>query len=119
MKQFSRTPVLGMANLNPKKSGLPVIIWADHSGVSRSVSHNAPRVKIGDNNYWASVSISSEPEIFLMSKNIKKSEMHNIEIGMKYVARNYDLFLRHFNDTDFSFDDEDLYQSLRDRGEYK
>lgn len=107
-----------MANLNPNRSGLPVIIWADHGGASRKVRHNIPRVTIGINNYWASVSISEYPEILSHSRRMKKEEMNNIEKGIQYVARNYDLFLRHYNDTTWEFDDEELLTELRNRGEY-
>lgn len=45
--------------------------------------------------------------------------MEDIEEGIDYVSRNYDLFLKHFMDTDFSFDDEALFDALRERGEYR
>lgn len=111
--------IFGMANLNPFKSGLSVIIWSDHSGVRRNVSHSGtPRIKIGTNKDWVSVTISSRPVIKAKSGHIKKSVMDKIDEGIDYVARNYDLFLKHYNDIDFSFDDEDLFQALRERGEY-
>ena len=120
MKRLIRNSnVFGMANLNPNKSGLPVVIWADHGGVARSVQHNIPRIKLGNNDYQATISISDDPEILAISKNMKHSDFKKIEVGMEYVARNADVFLRHFNDTEFEFDDEDLLQALRDRGEYK
>ena len=108
-----------MANLNPKKSGLPVIIWSDHSGVSRKIRHNEPRVKIGKNDHWAEISISDKPKILSHSSDIKKSEMDDIQKGIEYVARNYDIFLKHFYDTDYEFDDEALFNALRERGEYR
>lgn len=52
------------------------------------------------------------------SCGIKKSDMTKLREDMKYVARNYDLFLKHFMDTDFTFDDEDLFNALRSRGDY-
>lgn len=110
--------VFGMANLNPKKSGLPVIIWAEHNGISRPNNHNQPRVKIGKDNYSISVSISTEPSILAGSANIKKSEMDNLQKGIEYVARNADIFLKHFTDTSFEYDDEDLFNDLRARGDY-
>jgi hypothetical protein len=45
--------------------------------------------------------------------------MKNIQEAMKYVGRNYDLFLKHWNDTDYSYDEDDLKNDLRKRGEYK
>lgn len=121
MKRLIRSSedIFGMANLNPKRTNLPVIIWSDHGGIERSVSHrNTPRVKIGNKDYWVSVTISESPKIVARSSSIKKSEMEDIKQGIQYVARNYDLFLKHFQDTDFDFDDEDLFNSLRERGEY-
>ena len=50
---------------------------------------------------------------------MKKSDENAIQDGIRYVGRNYDLFLKHFMDIDFSFDDEDLFNALRNRGEYK
>lgn len=112
--------IFGMANLNPQKSGLPVVIWADHAGVQRYVSHNnIPRVKIGIDDHWVSVSISADPKILAQSNNIPANIMSKIQEGIEYVKRNYDVFLKHYMDTDFSFDDEDLFNELRDRKQYK
>ena len=111
--------ILGMTNLNPLKTGLPVIIWADHGGVALNRHHNEPRVKVGTKDSQVSVSIEDNPRILAKSHNIKKSDMDKIQQGIQYVRRNYDLFLKHFMDTDFSFDDEDLFNALRKRGQYK
>ena len=115
----SKDDIFGMANLNPKKTGLSVIIWSDHAGITANRPHNDPRVKIGNANGQVSVSIEPQPKILAKSKNLKKSDMVAIQEGINYVGRNYDLFLKHFMDTDFSFDDEDLFNALRKRGEYK
>lgn len=45
--------------------------------------------------------------------------MDAINEAKDYVGRNYDLFLKHYYDVDDVFDDEDLFQALRDRGEYE
>lgn len=123
MKRIINTEnvIFGMSDLNPRKTGLKVIIWADHSGINRQVSHsNTPRVKIGKNfESFVTVSIKDEPKIVGKSKGLKKSDMDAIQEGMKYVSRNRDLFLKHFQDTDGSYDDEDLYNDLRSRGDYK
>lgn len=112
--------VFGMANINPNRSGIPVIIWSDHSGCIRKVSHRGtPRIKIGTQNYSVSVTIEENPVIKAKSGKIKKSELDKIQQGIDYVSRNYDLFLKHYYDTDFSFDDEDLFNALRERGEYR
>lgn len=122
MKRFLHEEVIfGMSDLNPCKTGLSVIIWADHSGVNRPVSHkNTPRVKIGKNfQEFATVSIEANPRILGRSKNLKKSDTKAIREGMDYVGKNHDLFLKHFMDTDGSYDDENLYEDLRSRGDYK
>lgn len=112
--------ILGMANLNPKRTSLPVIIWADHNGVDRTVSHReSPRVKITKDKHSISVSIEENPRVLAESSNIPTGDMQDLQQGVDYVARNWDLFLKHYLDTDFSFDDDDLKDALRERGEYK
>lgn len=121
MKKLIRhEPIFGMANLNPNKTKLGLVIWADHNGVSRKVPHsNTPRVKIGNNEFNVSVLISDNPRILSEpSRKLKSSEMDKVKVAMKYVARNNDLFLKHYFDKTFNFDDEDLFNGLRERGEY-
>lgn len=121
MKRYIRSDdVFAMSNLNPKRTDLPVIIWADHSGVDRAVSHrNSPRVKITKDTASISISIEAKPKILAKSSNISSKDMKDLQEGIDYVARNYDVFLKHYLDTDFSFDDDDLKDELRARGEYK
>ena len=45
--------------------------------------------------------------------------MKKIKEGIDYVARNYDLFLKHYNDTDDSFTDLTLMKELAKRGDFK
>ena len=117
---FCSDSVFGMANLVPKKTGLSADIWSEHKGVSRNVSHkNSPRLKITKGNYTVSVTISDNPQIKAESRRGSQSEKSAIKEAMKYVARNYDIFLKHYMDPDDSFDDEDLFNALRERGEYK
>lgn len=66
-----------------------------------------------------SVLISDNPKILAKSRKLKSSELDKVNEAIKYVARNNDIFLAHYFDTDFTFDDEDLFSALRDRGEYK
>lgn len=113
--------VMAMANVNKKRSGLAVNIWSDGQGCTRNKPDVVPRVKIVDGQDSVSVSISPNPEVLAPKtwrKKFKKSVVDNIEEGIDYVARNYDLFLKHYMDTDFSFDDTDLFESLKARGEY-
>ena len=119
IRRSKKDDIFGMANLNPNKTGLHVIIWSDHGGAYNNRHHNEPRIKIGTSEGSVSTTISPNPRILSKSKNIKKSLQSKIDEGIEYVGRNYDLCLKHFNDSDFSFDDEDLFQALRDRGEYK
>lgn len=111
--------VFGMANINPSKANILVIIWSEHQGCLRNVEHNLPRIELGKDDYSVVVTIDENPKIITKSRKLTKSEQKNIEKGIRYVSRNYDLFLRHYNDTDFSFDDEDLFNALRERGEYR
>jgi len=122
MKKLIRnTYIFGMANLVPPKTGLPVSIWIEHAGITRNVSHsNIPRVKIGfQGGASVSVLISENPEILTTTARIKKSDMRDIEEGIKYIARNHDLFLKCYMNTDYSFGDDELKDALRERGEYK
>lgn len=117
-----KTDIFGMSNLNPSKAGLgDIVIWSDHGGVTRSVSNrNTPRMKLTMNDISISITISDEPKV--LSKNKKVTSKHKLNLfkdGVEYVARNYDIFLKHYNDTNFEFDDEDMYDALRERGEYK
>lgn len=112
--------IFGMSDLNPKRTGLPIKIWADHGGINRKVSHsNTPRVKIGTNDFWEVYTIEETPKLKKSSGNIKKSDKDKIKAGVDYVGRNYDLFLKHYMDIDDSFDDDDLKEELRSRGDYK
>ena len=117
----SMSKIFGMANLNPQKSGLGnIVIWSDHMGVLRNVQHNQPRIKLQIGDMSIVVSISAKPEILSKSKTVtSKVKLAMFSKGIDYVSRNYDIFLKHYMDTDFSFDDEDLFKFLRARGEYK
>ena len=120
LKQLEeRLPLNEMANLSPKRTGLSVTIWSENDGVSRKIQHNDPRVKVGKNDYWVEITIEEDPVIKAQSPNIKKSEMKRILKGIEYVSRNHDLFLKHFNSSNEEFDDEDLRDALRSRGEFK
>lgn len=68
----SKDDIFWMTNLNPKKTGLSVIIWSDHVGVNANRPHNDPKIKIGNANGKVSVSIEPQPKILAKSKNLKK-----------------------------------------------
>lgn len=122
---FDRESLLEMSNLTPKRTGLSVQIWSDHAGILRKKKDKDKRVKVGTNDgYSVSITIELEPQILATSPKLKKlksgdSIWKNIKSGIDYVARNYDLFLKHYNDTTDEYDDDDLKDDLRKRGEYK
>lgn len=126
LEYYNEMPVFGMSDLNPQKAGLGnLIIWSDHSGIKRQVSHrDTPRAKIERNGKTISVSIERypkilDPDISSWSTKQKEKLIRQYKKAIKYIGRNYDLFLKHYNDTNFEFDDEDLKNALRKRGEYK
>jgi len=81
---------------------------------------DTPRAKVGYQGTEISVSIEAQPKILAPKhKKIAPGVMKNLQTGIDYIGRNYDLFLKHYLDFDDSFDDEDLFQALRDRSEYR
>jgi len=117
----SKTYIFGMANIVPKKSGISCDVWSDHSGGKRKVSHKGtPRAKVSYQGQEISISIEPEPRILAPKfKTWPKSTMKKLQEGIDYVGRNYDLFLKHYLDEDDEFDDEALFEALRERNEYK
>ena len=115
----STDAIFGMANLVPKRTGLKADIWSPHKGGAEKLPHNSTRVKITIGDSKVSITVEPNPKIKAASPNIKHSDMKAIEDAIDYVGRNYDLFLKHLNDVDDEFLDEDLFQALRERGEYK
>lgn len=112
--------IYGMANLVPKQTGLSADIWADHKGVLRAKSDVTPRVKISVNDDEISISIEKNPVILAGRFNqYKKSVQNAMKDAIKYVGRNYDLFLRHYNDVSDEFTDRQLEDALIERGEFK
>lgn len=106
--------VFGMVNITPKRSGIAVSIWADHGGVNY---RNSPRVKLSYQTDSISVSIEADPKILdPKSSKISSRAMQKLQEGIEYVGRNYDLFLKHYMDTDDAFDDADLFDALKQRG---
>ena len=124
MKRYIKSKeehIFGMANITPRRSGVPADLWSDHGGISRQVSHNhTPRVKVAYQDNEISISIEAQPKILApKGKKIPGSAMKYLQTGIDYVGRNYDLFLKHYMDTDDSFDDQDLFEALRERKEFK
>ena len=108
-----------MANLVPKRTGLSATIFSEHSGIQRNIPHNIPRAKISTTDSEVSVSIESNPKILAGEESVEGSDRKAIKESIEYVGRNSDLFLRHFEDIDDSFDDLDLFNALIERGEFR
>lgn len=111
--------LMEMANLSYNRTNLQADIWSDHRGSIRNKRDKQPRVKISTSDAEVSVSIERKPKILAQTKNIKQSDMKKIKEAMNYVGRNYDLFLKHYNDRTNEFDDYDLFMALAERGDYK
>lgn len=103
-----------LSDLTPKRTGLSVTIWSNHGGILNKLEYT-PFVKIGERNEF-NVTVTI---ILDKSRSIGELEMLDIKEAIKYIGRNYDLFLKNFNDADDSFDDDDLKTELSKRGDYK
>lgn len=110
-KLFDRT-----VKLIGKYTGLKVDIFSKWCG------DNEPTIIIGnidkDNNYVIIVTISSTPYILDQTPNITREQMKDIQDGIDYVAKNYDLFLKHYTDPTGQFSDDELIDALAKRGDY-
>lgn len=114
--------IMAMANVNKVRTGLKVNIWSDGQGCLRNKPDVLPRVKLDGPNGNISVSIAKNPEVLAprdWRERFKQSDIDDFKEAMAYVGENSDLFLKHYNDTDFSFDDQTLFDELRNRGAYK
>lgn len=69
--------------------------------------------------YIIKATISPTPYILDQTPNIPKEQMENILEGLNYIARNYDLFLKHYTDPTGQFSDDELLEELEKRGDYK
>lgn len=112
------------ATLTTKRTGLKVDIWSKWNVAE--ISKEKPNIIIGKAEYWNRyiivVTISSNPKIIAQTPDITDEQKQELEEGIKYVARNYDLFLKHYNNDGNNgkdFDDEDLINALKERNEYK
>ena len=109
-----------MANITKKRSKLKVDIFSDHAGILRNNTHKEPRVKLSNSELQISISIEKNPRILACSNNVSKEKILRVfKDGIAFVGRNYDIFLKHYMDINDSFDDEDMFNALRKRGEYE
>lgn len=112
------------AMLSIKRTGLKVNIWSKWNVAE--ITKEKPNIIIGRAEYWNRyiivVTISPTPQIIAQTPNITDEQKQDLEEGIKYVARNYELFLKHYNnngDNGAEFDDVDLIEALKEKGEYK
>lgn len=101
-----------MANLYPKRTGLPVIIWVDNLGIARNVEHNLPRVKVQNVRSDKAVddafevSISKNPQILSgVCKLSRKDKM----IVFNYISDHCNDFLDAWNQV---IDEDELKERL-------
>lgn len=111
--------LIEMANLSPKRTGLKVVIWSEQNGDKRNKPDSEPRFKIMGKDYEISYSLEKKPKELAKSGKIKQSDRKDIDEAIDYVVRNLDLFIKHFTTSAFEFDDDDLKEELRKRGDYK
>lgn len=112
--------LIEMANLPAKRTNLPTVtIWSEQNGEKRNKPDNDKRIKITGPDYEVFVSIEKNPRILAQTRNIKTNDMKKIKEAMKYIGRNYDLFLKHYVSSEDIYDDDDLKNDLRKRGDYK
>lgn len=114
MKRLIRTSsdIFAMANLYPKRTGLPYLIWVDNLGCKRKVKHNVPRLKVqnskGDNVVDDAfvLSISKSPEVLSGRCKLNSSELNEVK---QYVSDHYDDFIAHWNQ---EIDEDELKERL-------
>ena len=105
-------PIFGMANLYPKRTGLPVLIWVDNLGYARNVKHNIPRLKVqnvkGDRavDDSFSVSISKDPEVLAGENKLSKKDWEEVR---SFIIENYDIFIDHWNQ---AIDEDEMKELL-------
>ena len=105
------TSIFGMANLYPKHTGLPVILWVDNMGSARNVQHNLPRLKVQNirgnkrSEDTFSVSISKRPEILSGENKLSSKDWKAVK---QFISDNYDYFIQHWNEEIDEYELKDL-----------
>lgn len=116
----SSSYIAGMSNLIPRRTGLKTQLWIDHNGVSRKVAHsNVPRLKVGPVNNEIPVLIDKNPKVLVNEKSIKPKLLSEVKSTFPYISRNEDIFKKFYFDTTDEFDEEDLRNELKLRGDWK
>lgn len=104
--------IYAMANLYPKRTGLPVILWVDNLGSARKLKHNIPRLKVqnvpGDKavDDAFEVSISKTPQILSGECRLNRKQKHEI---FNYIEQHYNDFIDHWNQ---EIDEDELKERL-------
>lgn len=107
----SEVDIFGMANLYPKHTGLPVIIWVDNVGCGRNVQHDLPRVKVQnvkgnravDDTF--SLSISDSPEILAGQCKLSNRDLKCVK---NFIIEHEAEFMQHWNQEIDEYELKDL-----------
>lgn len=94
-----------MANLGPKKTGLPYGIWISHKGSAR----HGPRIKAYPNGYSDKkavivISVDSNPSVIRRPRSPKVSAQ-NVNRLIEYVKKNEGILRQYWDDNDMDTDD--------------
>lgn len=101
-----------MANLYPKRTRLPVLIWVDNLGCERNVEHNLPRVKVqnvksdkaADDMF--ELSISRHPKILGRQCKLNRKDKQTV---VDYVSKRFEDFMQSWNQ---EIDEDELKERL-------
>lgn len=112
MKRVVKEDIFGMANLYPKRTGLPVMIWVDNLGAEIKVGHNLPRLKVqnvpGDKAVDDAFVLSIDKSPKILSGKCKLSSK-DFKTVVEYVSNHYDDFLAQWNQ---EINEDDLKERL-------
>lgn len=115
-----------MADLSRKRTGLKVNIWVDHGANNfRTVGHDTNRLKLGiRGDFEVEISLSHNCKIVAyypndLFKDKGSNKTKAINEAIKYIKKNQDLFQKCLDDKDEEYDEDDLKDDLRKRGDYK
>ena len=111
LKFYHNYDIFCMANLYPKRTGLPYLIWVDNLGSARKGRHNQPRLKVqntkGDKvvDDTFVMSISRNPGLLAGRCKIGK----DLNLIKNYIAQHYDDLIAHWNQ---EIDEDELKERL-------
>lgn len=111
LKRNQEDDIFCMANLYPKHTGLPVVLWVDNVGYARKVQHNIPRLKVQnvrgnkavDDTF--SVSISKEPKVLSGENKLSSKDWKAVK---QFISDNYEYFMQHWNQEIDEYELKDL-----------